>query len=565
MSRSPKRRALTPKTSFEQLRKEAKRWLKALRARDPDARVRLQAAWPKAPVEPALRDVQHALAREYGQDSWIVLKAALAELALARRSVEERAEIVLRNGWGGDLPAARRLLARDPGLAQTSFFAAAACGDLDAVERGLARDPDAARKTGGPLNWTALAYVAYGRLDEVNGVAIARRLLEAGADPNFQFDDGWGSPFKVLTGAIGLGEGAKPSHPQAVELVELLIGAGAASYDLQALYNVSIVGDDLDWYGRLWRYGETAGVLDQWSVPGDGRLGGAKGVSTLDYLLGNAIGQNHLARAEWLLARGADPDGPNFYSGQPLNVAARLSGFLEMTDLLERHGAGLAALTGLHAFQAACMAADRAEAEALLATDPSLIGKPQPLLSAAELGNDKAVDLLLSLGARPGALDHQGISPLHRAVQSGKVDMVRRLVEAGAKVDLRERRWHGTPMSWAVVLGQPEVADFLAPLSYDVRPFVAQGRLERLEAALTEQPWRANERLAGDCPTALYCLPDDEEAACEAARMLLAHGADPGVRNAKGQTPADWARLKGLDDAADLIEAHMNSALFSRN
>jgi hypothetical protein len=83
---------------------------------------------------------------------------------------------------------------------------------------------------------------------------------------------------------------------------------------------------------------------------------------------------------------------------------------------------------------------------------------------------------------------------------------------------------------------------------------VAQARLERLETALIEQPWRANERLEGDCPTALFCLPDDEDQAVEAARILLAHGADPGARNDKGQTPADWARLKGLDDAAELME-----------
>jgi len=39
----------------------------------------------------------------------------------------------------------------------------------------------------------------------------------------------------------------------------------------------------------------------------------------------------------------------------------------------------------------------------------------------------------------------------------------------------------------------------------------------------------------------------------EVARILLAHGADPGARNDKAQTPADWARLRGLDDAAELI------------
>ena len=44
-------RPLAPGTSVEHLRKEAKRWLKALRANDPDARDRLARAWPKAPAD----------------------------------------------------------------------------------------------------------------------------------------------------------------------------------------------------------------------------------------------------------------------------------------------------------------------------------------------------------------------------------------------------------------------------------------------------------------------------------------------------------------------------------
>ena len=61
---------------MESLRKEAKRWLKALRANDPDARARLERAYPNAPTAPVLRDVQHALAREHGYDNWMAMKGA---------------------------------------------------------------------------------------------------------------------------------------------------------------------------------------------------------------------------------------------------------------------------------------------------------------------------------------------------------------------------------------------------------------------------------------------------------------------------------------------------------
>jgi hypothetical protein len=71
-------RQITPATSLDTLRKEAKRWLKAIRADDADARARLARAVPDAPAAPTLRDVQHALAREHGHDGWMALKAALA-------------------------------------------------------------------------------------------------------------------------------------------------------------------------------------------------------------------------------------------------------------------------------------------------------------------------------------------------------------------------------------------------------------------------------------------------------------------------------------------------------
>lgn len=70
-------RRLTPHSTLENFRKEAKRWLKSVRAGDAEARARLRAAWPQAPPEPVLRDVQYALAREYEFENWTALKAAL--------------------------------------------------------------------------------------------------------------------------------------------------------------------------------------------------------------------------------------------------------------------------------------------------------------------------------------------------------------------------------------------------------------------------------------------------------------------------------------------------------
>lgn len=549
-------RALTPRTNVDTLRKDAKRWLKALRAGDAAAWTRLRAAWPASPTAPALRDVQHALALEYGHESWIALRAALDDLALGHQSHAQRVEQLLRHAWDGDVAVAQRILRRHPDVADDNVFAAAICGHVDGVERWLKRSPSSAQTKGGPLDWPALAYVAYGRLDATNAVAIARLLLDAGADARFVVDDGWENPFTLITGAVGLGEQDRPSHPQARELVALLVDAGASPFDTQALYDVSVVDGDSAWYELLWQLSEARGVADRWRDADGRRIGGTIALNALDYLLGNAVARNHRARAEWLLDHGASADAPHAYSRQPLTTLARLSGFAEMAALLERRGARPATLSRAEAFQAACLAVVASRARALIADDPALVREPAPLLAAARLGNARAVALLLSLGAPVGGQDHDGASPLHRAVQSGSLETVDALLAAGADVDRRDRRWRSTPLGWAAALEQPKLAQRLAPLSRDVRALARLGLVERLDDVLRTEPALANDALRDDdAPTPLFCLPDDEDLAVDVADILLRHGAKAGARNARGQTAADVARSRGLDDAADLIDA----------
>src|SRR2546426_386631 len=77
-------------TRLHTLKKEAKRWLKAVRANDEPARARLTRAYPQAPAEPGLRDIQHALALEHGLPGWTALKDTLADQELANRRHAER-------------------------------------------------------------------------------------------------------------------------------------------------------------------------------------------------------------------------------------------------------------------------------------------------------------------------------------------------------------------------------------------------------------------------------------------------------------------------------------------
>jgi len=88
-------RSISSATSIDNLRKEAKRWLAALRNGDSDARGRFERAYEGGPADPVLRDVQYALAREYGHEGWAALTRAVAarvETTAAPLQAEEEYE-----------------------------------------------------------------------------------------------------------------------------------------------------------------------------------------------------------------------------------------------------------------------------------------------------------------------------------------------------------------------------------------------------------------------------------------------------------------------------------------
>ena len=550
-------RSLTPRSTLESLRKEAKRWLKQLREGEPKARARLIAASPAAPAEPGLRDVQFALAREHGQPGWTALRQAVADLAVARRSHAERVDRVLRSvAWGGDRQAAARVLARWPEIAGDNLFTAVSTGQLAEVQRRLAVDPVGATYPGGPLGWTPLLYLAYARLPggEANALEIAGALLDAGADPNAAWDDGWGNAFKVLTGALGAGEQGLPPHPQARALAELLIERGADPYDTQALYNTSLAGDDTGWLELLWAGSERHGRTDAWRVrPEAGKgIGGRLAVNALDYLLGNAVGANHRRRAEWLLARGAEPDGKHAYSGRPLREEALIHGFEAIADLLAKHGAAVAPLAGADAFRAACMRLDRDAAAALAQAQPRLLAGSEPMLSAARQGRADVVALLLEIGVDVDVADATGLRALQAAVPAGHLELVRLLLTHGAEVD-RPTTQYGGAMGFAAHFGQREIAALMAPRSRDVHNLTQLGLTQRLAELFADDPRLVNARHFRSGLTPLFALPQDADEAADMAVFLLEHGADSSLDNRKGQTPEMALREQGLDEIADFL------------
>ncbi len=564
-------RILTAHSTHDSLKKQAKRRLKAVRARDTQARARLQQLHPRASADPGLREVQHALALEHGAVSWIALKQQLDDLALAHRTQAERLEEFLEHAilnygippgtprWNPEYPddparrvRAARILARHPEITRQSIHAAVIAGDVAAVESLLQQDPRSASAKAGPRDWEPLLYLAYARLPTReaadNAVPIATRLLDHGASPHVQMSDGE-NPFTALTGFIGEGERTLqqvPPHPHAAALVTLLIERGANPFDTQALYNTSLWHDSTQWLELLHGCDAAAGMAARWKQSNNGRPG------QLDYLLGNAVARNHVRRVAWLLDHGANPRTKSIYSRRNLHTEAVLHGHTALGNLLAAAGAQVEPLAGREAFQAASLRLDVQLTRTLARQHPECLTDPTTLLVAARRGQTRVVELLLDLGTSADAANTAGERPLHVVVWSDSVPTAQLLIARGAQIDARDHRYGATPLGWAIHLGKPQLIEYLAPLSRDVLSLTLLGKLERLRELLQAEPLLA--RAGHNAVAPLFCLPEQDEAlAIDVATLLLQHGADPKVRDAKGTTPDDAAERLGMEALAEVL------------
>jgi ankyrin repeat protein len=540
------------RTALEFLKKQAKQWLKALRAGDPGARERLGRALPEHERTLTLRTVQHALARERGLASWQSLLESLDAPAAALKEIAD--EILRQALFRGDHAIAARLFAQHPGVARVDLYTAVAAGDLAEVERRLAADAEGAARAGGPLNWPPLLYLAYMRLPggAARSVEIARALLDRGADPNASWNDNWDNPFTVVTGVIALGEGVKPPHERAHELVALLLERGAEPFDTQAFYNTSIVHDDTHWLEVLWAESERRGTADQWRAPPENQPRGKLSPNALDFMLSLAVSYGHGRRAEWLLAHGANAGSRHSYSGRLQREEALVYGKAHMVQLLEKHGASAMPLTGKVAFQVACRNVDRDEARRLVALHPEFLDDPELMLTAARERRLDIVELLLDLGMAVDVADEGGMRALNVAAGSGAVEIVKLLLARGADVD-RPTKHYGGPMGFAAHFGQRATAELLAPHSRDVHNMVFLGMKDRLRELFMAEPGLANLEHFRSGSTPLFMLPDGDGAALEMAQFLLEQGADAAFRGKDGRTPAQAAQQRGLARAAALL------------
>jgi ankyrin repeat protein len=484
-----------------QLRNQARELQRAVRRGD-DAAQALVAEFHPGPPDAAgfpLSAAQLVLARRYDFASWARLRRHV-ETVTARSwsppspdtpppADEPLADRFLRlacltysDESVADRRAAATLLGEHPGLPAANIFVAAACADVANVERFLARDAGFASTTGGPYGWSPLLYQAYARHDPAIGSAAttetARLLLAAGADPNDgRFWHGLPTPFTVLTGVLGSGEGDQPWHPHSILFARLLLAAGADPNDGQALYN-RMFGRNDDHLELMFEFGLGQGDGGPWH-----RLLGAALESPADMLrnlLWWAVTHDQRERVALLAAHGVDVRSPftevryRRANGRTPIELALLNGHRALADELDALGAGRPDFDPIDAFVAAALAGDE---NAVRSADPATVrdarkARPGLLTWAAAGGAPNAVELLVSVGFEVNSfgrsdapIDQKWHTALHVAAQEGNLALAQRLLSLGADTGLRDEQFGGTPLDWARHFEQPALIALLEPLT----------------------------------------------------------------------------------------------------
>jgi len=87
------------------------------------------------------------------------------------------------------------------------------------------------------------------------------------------------------------------------------------------------------------------------------------------------------------------------------------------------------------------------------------------LALASQFGRVEIVRLLLDAGEDPNRYNpvggHSHTTPLHQAAGAGFDELVRLLVERGARADLKDILWQETPAGWAQHAGRTEIEAYL--------------------------------------------------------------------------------------------------------
>jgi Ankyrin repeats (3 copies) len=214
-------------------------------------------------------------------------------------------------------------------------------------------------------------------------------------------------------GANGVEGFRQKTPPNAVEVMKLLLDSGAEPNALADLYDTKCT---------------TMSMVVTSSHPAEAGLQIALAETLLDYGAANsevraALTFGYVDTAEALARRGASID---FIAAAGLNRVDDVARLLPTADANERHAA---------------------------------------LALSTMLGHVEVARILLDAGEDPSRFNPEGFhahaTPLHNAIWNDKDDVVRLLVERGARLDIKDKIFLGTPLDWAVYGKKDELAEYL--------------------------------------------------------------------------------------------------------
>ena len=348
-----------------------------------------------------------------------------------------------------------------------------------------------------------------------NDVEAARALIAGGADVNHQ-DPSRQSAFLIAASEVG-------DDPR---LLDLTLAGGADvratdGYDGTALIRAAergfpaIVGRlieagvEIDHVNRL---GWTA--LHEAIILGDGS-------------------EPYVRVVQQLVDAGADATLASRTDGVTPIEHARSRGFTEIADILRR--------------EINAMAPD------------------ERLLQASRDGSVVAVESALGAGADIEARDGHGRTALLRAVTEDHVDVARLLVSRGADVNAVDDQ-RDTPFLVTGVTGSVDMLDALLPGGPDTRvtnryggvaviPAAERGHADYVRAVLERTDIDVNHvnDLGWTALLEAVILGDGGRRHQDVVRILLEHGADPGIADNDAVTAREHAERRGFTEIATLL------------
>jgi ankyrin repeat protein len=495
-------RHLPGRPSLDQLRKQAKERLETLRAVDPS--VILSAA-------------QHALAREYGFESWPKLVHHVEFVQPAQRMLQP-----------AELKSPEKLLwSPGRGTDVWALIQACAAGDLSGVRRLIERDPSLARSH---YQYRKPLYFAV----RENHLDVARFLLEHDTNPldlwvdddpiEIAHDRGYPEMEQFLIETLDARFNASLAGEPAAKALRdhdltrlcALLGAHPAlitrgdmrsnqpihwatmTRQIEAIDELLRRGADInagrmdgarpihltngDYFYRGWR-----DVPRNWpTTPADVMThlktrGAFIDLPTACHT-GDADRVGELLRQDPSLANKVGVhEGYYHGAGTPLSNAAA-AGRLDIVQVLLDHGAdpnlpeeqyapkGKALYSAVYHghYDIAKLLLERGAFP-----NPMVESSGDALWVSREWRPDKRMEqLLLSHGARPAA-EHTPedwptdahnwlrITPLHQAARRGDVKEAKKLLAAGADLTARDEHLQSTPLAWAAKFGQRDMVEFL--------------------------------------------------------------------------------------------------------